>query len=49
MSEFVVTSTPPAAAKERATQAVCDTIGVILAGVPEPAAEIARATILTVR
>ena len=42
MSEFVTTATPPAAARGRAAQALCDTIGVILAGAAEPAATIAR-------
>ena len=42
MSEFVATGAPPAAARERAATAVCDTVGVILAGAPEAAAKIAR-------
>jgi 2-methylcitrate dehydratase PrpD len=34
---------PPAAAHERAVAAICDTVGVILAGTSEPAARIAQA------
>ena len=44
MSEFVAAGTPPAAARERAATAVCDTVGVILAGAPEAASKIIRAT-----
>jgi 2-methylcitrate dehydratase PrpD len=43
MSEFVATAAPPVNARRRAAIAACDTVGVILAGVPEPAARIARA------
>jgi 2-methylcitrate dehydratase PrpD len=42
MSEFVATGAPPPDARERAAIAVCDTLGVILAGAPEPAARIVR-------
>ena len=42
MSEFIAGGTPPAGARERAAVAVCDTIGVMLAGAPEAAARIAR-------
>ncbi len=45
ISEFVVRATPPASARERAAIAVCDTVGVALAGASEPAARILRATI----
>src|SRR5437867_8004456 len=44
ISEFIARVQPPRAALERAAIAVCDTVGVILAGVSEPAAEIIRAT-----
>jgi 2-methylcitrate dehydratase PrpD len=44
VAEFVVGAVPPPVARERAGIATCDTIGVALAGVPEPAAEIVRAT-----
>ncbi|HEY3243309.1 MAG TPA: MmgE/PrpD family protein [Phycisphaerae bacterium] len=46
MSEFVVSGKAPATARERAAIAVCDTVGVILAGAPEPASNIVRATIV---
>jgi len=45
MSEFVAGGEPPAAARGRAAIAVCDTVGVALAGAPEPAAQIIRAAI----
>ena len=45
MSEFVATGTPPTGACDRAAIAVCDTVGVILAGVPEAASRIIRATV----
>jgi 2-methylcitrate dehydratase PrpD len=45
LAEFVVKSTPPARARERAAVAVCDTVGVALAGVPEPAPRIVRTTV----
>jgi 2-methylcitrate dehydratase PrpD len=44
IAEFVVGGTPPAEARERAAIAVCDTVGVALAGAIEPAARIVRAT-----
>ena len=42
MSEFVVSCAPPLAARDRAAQALADTVGVMLAGAPETAATIAR-------
>ncbi len=42
ISEFIVGGTPPDTARRRAAAAVCDTVGVILAGAPERAAVIAR-------
>ena len=45
MSEFVATAAPPANTRQRAAIAVCDTVGVILAGAPEPAARIARSAV----
>ncbi len=45
ISEFIVSATPPARARERAAIAVCDTIGVALAGASEPAARAVRAAI----
>jgi 2-methylcitrate dehydratase PrpD len=44
--EFVTAAKPPAAARTRAAAALCDTLGVILAGTPEPAAKIIRRTIV---
>ncbi|HTG74523.1 MAG TPA: MmgE/PrpD family protein [Terriglobia bacterium] len=44
-AEFIVSSRPPADPRVRAAMAVCDTVGVILAGVPEPAARVVRNTI----
>jgi 2-methylcitrate dehydratase PrpD len=44
LAEFVAGAAPPAIARERAAAAFCDTVGVILAGVPETAAKIIRAT-----
>ena len=46
MSEFVTRGAPPASARQRAAAAVCDTIGVALAGAPEPAAAIVRKTVI---
>src|SRR5437867_3900399 len=40
MAEFIVDGTPPDVARERAAVAACDTIGVMLAGAPEPASRI---------
>jgi len=45
IAEFIVSGGPPADARVRAAMAVCDTVGVILAGVPEPAARVVRNTI----
>ena len=45
LAEFVVDAHPPESARRRANTAVCDTVGVVLAGVVEPAAQIARAVI----
>jgi 2-methylcitrate dehydratase PrpD len=45
MAEFIVSATPPPRARERAAIAVCDTIGVALAGASEPAARAVRAAI----
>jgi len=42
ISEFIVDARPPESARERAASAVCDTIGVTLAGVVEPAARVVR-------
>src|SRR5438093_7272615 len=47
IAEFIVSSKPPASARERAAVAICDTVGVILAGAPEPASRIVRSTMLT--
>jgi 2-methylcitrate dehydratase PrpD len=43
LGEFVACAVPPAAARRRAAAAVLDTIGVTLAGAPEPAARIVQA------
>ena len=45
IAEFVSSARPPAEARARAAQALCDTVGVILAGVGEPAPTTVRATI----
>src|SRR5436853_642302 len=45
MAEFIMSGRPPFEALRRAAIAVCDTAGVILAGVPEPASAIVRQTI----
>jgi 2-methylcitrate dehydratase PrpD len=45
LAEYVLKAAPPPRARERAAIAVCDTLGVALAGAPEPAARIVRATI----
>ena len=47
VADFVIGAVPPPLARQRAGVATCDTIGVALAGVPEPAAEIVRATATT--
>ena len=45
MAEFIMSGRPPFEALRRAAIAVCDTVGVILAGVTEPASNIVRKTI----
>src|SRR5262245_23064445 len=45
IAEFVSGGRPTANARARAAQAVCDTVGVILAGVREPASQTMRAVI----
>jgi 2-methylcitrate dehydratase PrpD len=45
LAEFVTKAAPPASARERAAVAVCDTVGVALAGASEPAPRIVRSTI----
>src|SRR6476646_3073096 len=45
IAEFIVNAAPPPRARERAAVAVCDTVGVVLAGASEPAPRIVRATI----
>ena len=45
ISEFIARAAPPAGARERAVLAVCDTIGVALAGASEPATRIVRDTV----
>src|SRR5215470_15617314 len=42
ISEFIVNARPPDSTRQRAAAAVCDTIGVALAGCVEPAARIVR-------
>jgi 2-methylcitrate dehydratase PrpD len=42
ISEFIADARPPDSARQRAAAAVCDTIGVALAGAVEPAARIVR-------
>src|SRR6516164_5074544 len=44
LSTFITRSHPPDEARRRAAVAVCDTIGVALAGANEPAAQIVAAT-----
>jgi 2-methylcitrate dehydratase PrpD len=46
VAEFIGTAKPPVEARVRATTALLDTIGVILAGAAEPAANIIRRTIV---
>jgi 2-methylcitrate dehydratase PrpD len=46
IAEFITTAKPPAEARQRAAVALCDTVGVILAGAPEAAARIIRRTIV---
>jgi 2-methylcitrate dehydratase PrpD len=45
IAEFIATAKPPARARERAAIAICDTIGVALAGASEPAARRVRTAI----
>lgn len=45
MAEFVACASVPARSRQRAAMALCDTVGVILAGVAESAAAIVRSTI----
>jgi 2-methylcitrate dehydratase PrpD len=42
LADFVVSGAPPAAARQRAATAICDTAGVILAGAVEPAARLVQ-------
>jgi 2-methylcitrate dehydratase PrpD len=42
IADFIVDAQPPQSSRQRATAALCDTVGVILAGAVEPAAVIAR-------
>src|SRR5262249_8685883 len=44
IAEFITAGKPPAEARHRAATALCDTVGVILAGAPEAAANIIRRT-----
>jgi 2-methylcitrate dehydratase PrpD len=46
IAEFITTANPPADARQRAATALCDTVGVSLAGAPEPAAMIIRRTVI---
>src|SRR2546428_763355 len=46
IAEFITAAKPPVAARQRAATALCDTVGVILAGVPEVAANIIRRTVV---
>jgi 2-methylcitrate dehydratase PrpD len=46
MAEFIVDGKPPAEARRRAAIALCDTVGVILAGASEAAADIIRRTVV---
>ena len=43
LADFIVTATPPPDARRRAVDAIADTVGVMLAGTIEPAAEMATA------
>src|SRR5262245_30800148 len=47
MAGFINAGKPPVEARRRAATALCDTVGVILAGAPEVAAKIIRGTIVT--
>jgi len=46
MAEFITAGKPPVEARRRAAIALCDTVGVILAGAPEPAANIIRRSVV---
>ena len=46
VAEFITAGHPPAEARRRAVTALVDTVGVILAGVAEPAAKIIRQTVV---
>jgi 2-methylcitrate dehydratase PrpD len=46
IAEFIASSEPSGDARRRAAVALCDTVGVILAGVPEAAAQIIRRTVV---
>src|SRR5215471_5403127 len=46
IAEFITAGKPPAEARRRAATALCDTVGVILAGAPESAADIIRRTVV---
>jgi 2-methylcitrate dehydratase PrpD len=46
IAEFIMAARPPASARERAATALCDTVGVILAGAPETAANLIRRTVI---
>src|SRR5262249_34500454 len=46
IAEFITNAAPPAEARQTAAVALCDTIGVTLAGVPEPAAHIVRRSVV---
>ena len=47
ISEFITAGKPPAEARRRAAIALCDTVGVILAGAREAAAKIVRRTLVS--
>ncbi|HYR89730.1 MAG TPA: MmgE/PrpD family protein [Terriglobia bacterium] len=46
IAEFITAAKPPVEARQRAAIALCDTVGVILAGAPEPTANIIRRTVV---
>jgi len=46
IAEFIAGGKPPIEARQRSATALCDTVGVILAGAPEPAANIIRRTVM---
>ena len=46
IGEFIATGKPPAEARQRTATALCDTVGVILAGAPETAANIILRTVV---